>query len=413
MKLHAVDSRLSASFWRIWSSAAAAALSDGMVRVTLPLIAVSFTTSPSQLALIVVAGQAPLVLFGLLAGTLADRMDRRKTMLFVHVTRAIVLALVVLLALAGGLSIAVLGAAAFLIGTGETFFESNAQTILPMAVVPEDLGRANTRLFAVETLMSMFVGPPLGGLLVAASIALALAGASIGYAIAAVALVALRGSYRASSGRVTGGVVGSLRIGLGYLASSQSLVALAVMSTMGRFGGAVAFALLPLFVVSTEGLASDSGTFAGLLVAQGVGSLVGSGLVDRLVRRIGDVRSMGIATMTFGFSLVLPGLFPVWIAAVTGMFASGFASMIWNVTNLTYRQSKVPIEYLGRLQATHRFVSNVGAIAGGIVSGVVGEALGVRAAFIVGGAVVVLAAISIRFVGPSLIPNQKAASGDR
>ena len=188
---------LSANFWKLWASSASANLADGIALIAFPLIAIGLTRSPAEIAGVSVAAQVPMILFGLIAGGLADRLDRRWTMLAVQLLRVAVIGGLAVLALAGAVSLPVLYVAAFIIGAGEAFFDTNAQSILPAVVGRDRLVTANGRLFAAETIMNSFVGPPVGGLLVAIAVPLALAGAAAGYALAAIGLLLLAGSFRA------------------------------------------------------------------------------------------------------------------------------------------------------------------------------------------------------------------------
>ena len=85
--LTAFGGGLSANFWRLWASTAAANLADGISLIAIPLIAVRLTRSPAEIAGVSIAAQVPMVLFGLVAGGLADRLDRRWTMLVVQLLR--------------------------------------------------------------------------------------------------------------------------------------------------------------------------------------------------------------------------------------------------------------------------------------------------------------------------------------
>ena len=53
------------------------------------------------------------------------------------------------------------------LGIGETLFDTSAQSLMPSIVEKEQLSRANGRLYAVELTMNQFIGPPLGGFLIA------------------------------------------------------------------------------------------------------------------------------------------------------------------------------------------------------------------------------------------------------
>jgi MFS family permease len=109
---------LGVNYRKLWASSAAANLADGIFQVALPLMAVSLTTSPALIAGVAIAGRLPWLVFVLIAGALADRLDRRITMRNVQLLRVAVVGLMVGLALAGQLSLPVLYVAAFVLGGG-------------------------------------------------------------------------------------------------------------------------------------------------------------------------------------------------------------------------------------------------------------------------------------------------------
>jgi len=166
---------LGRAFWKLWSASTLSNLADGVVKVSLPLVAVTLTDSPALVAGIVVAVTLPWLLFALPAGALTDRVDRRAAMLLANVARASALAVLVATVLLGYGSIWALYAVALFVGIAETVYDTCAQSILPQVVPRERLSRANGRLQAAELAANEFVGPPLGGVLVATGIAVAFA----------------------------------------------------------------------------------------------------------------------------------------------------------------------------------------------------------------------------------------------
>ena len=168
---------LGPSFWQLWSASALSNLADGLVKIALPLVAVTLTDSPGLVAGITLAVTLPWLLFALPAGALADRVDRRRAMVAANLARAAavaVLAVPLVLGLESSTAaIWALYAMALLLGTAETVYDTSAQSILPQVVPRDRLPRANGRLIAAELTANEFVGPPLGGLLVAVGIAAA------------------------------------------------------------------------------------------------------------------------------------------------------------------------------------------------------------------------------------------------
>ncbi|MEA2652645.1 MAG: hypothetical protein QOI85_2366 [Chloroflexota bacterium] len=381
---------LSANFWKLWASSASANLADGIALIAFPLIAVGLTRSPAEIAGISVAAQIPMIVFGLIAGGLADRLDRRWTMLAVQLLRVAVIGGLAVLALAGAVSLPVLYVAAFIIGAGEAFFDTNAQSILPAVVGRDRLVTANGRLFAAETIMNSFVGPPVGGLLIAIAVPLALSGAAAGYALAALGLLLLAGSFRAERTQPRRRLAVEIGEGIAYLVRHRLLLTLSGMVALGRLGSAPFFALLALYAVAPGPMGLSEPGYGLLLVTFGVGSVVGSFITGRAVSVFGRPGVLTLATILFGLGILVPAVTSEPLVVGAGFFVAGVAVMAWNVTNVSLRQSLLPEQLMGRVHATHRFMANGAGLLGAVTAGAVGEAFGLRAAFAIGAGIVLL-----------------------
>ncbi len=388
--LRALGGGLNANFWKLWGSSAAANLADGITAVAVPLIALTLTRSPAEIAGVTVAAQIPLLLFGLIAGGLADRLDRRWTMFLVQLVRVAVVGALTVLALTDALSMPIIYAAAFIIGSGEAFFDTNAQSILPAIVGKDRLVIANGRLFAAETVMNQFVGPPLGGLLIALSVPLALGAGAVGYALGAVGLLVIVGSFRAEREGPPRRLHVEIGEGIGYLARHPLLLTLSSMVALGRLGSTGFFALLALYAVAPGPMGLSEPGFGLLLVTIGLGSLVGSFVVGRAVELFGRAGVLMLSTIVFSGSLVIPALTADPLIVGAGFFVGGIAIMAWNVTNVSLRQSILPSHLMGRVHATHRFMANGAGLVGAALAGVAGEALGLPAVFAIGAGIVLL-----------------------
>lgn len=406
----ALGAGLTPNFWKLWASSAAANLADGITLVAIPLIALTITRSPAEIAGVAVAAQVPMLLFGLIAGGLADRLDRRWTMLIVQLLRVAVIGALTALAIAGALNMPIIYAAAFLIGGGEAFFDTNAQSILPAVVGKARLVAANGRLFAAEMVMNSFVGPPLGGLLVALAAPLALAAGTAGYALAAVGLAVIVGSFRAERAGPSRRLHDEIGEGIGFLMRHPLLMTLSVMVALGRLGSAGFFALFALYAVAPGPMGLSEPAYGLLLVTTGVGSLVGSFVTGRAVALFGRPGVLMLSTVIFAGSLLIPALTPEPLVVGVAFFVGGIAIMAWNVTNVSLRQSLLPSHLMGRVHATHRFLANGAGLVGAVVAGIVGEALGLPAAFAIGAGVVLLGLIGRVIVTEDRIAAAESAA---
>jgi MFS family permease len=385
-------------------------LADGIVAVAVPLIAVQLTRSPAEVAGVSVAAGIPAVLVGLIAGGLADRIDRRWTMLAVQVLRFAVIGGLAALAFAGWLSIPVLYVAAFVLGTGEAFFDTNATSIIPALVGRDRLVTANGRLYAAEMLMNSFVGPPVGGLLIAISVPLALTVGAIGFVAAAVGLLLISGGFRAERSGPRRRLHVDIGEGIAYLARHPLLRTLTTMVAMGRLGSAGFFALLALYAVAPGPMGLSQPGYGLLLVAFGVGSLIGSVVAAQAVALLGRAGVLALATLLFGVGLLIPVFTADPIVVGAGFFVAGIAVMTWNITNVSLRQSLLPSRLMGRVHATHRVVANLAGVIGAFAAGAIAQAFGLRVAFAVGAAVVIASVAGRLIVTEERIRAAEAAA---
>ncbi|MDP9373173.1 MAG: MFS transporter, partial [Chloroflexota bacterium] len=163
---------LGPEFRKLWAASAVSNLGDGVALVAAPLLAAALTRDPALVAGLAVAQQLPWLLFALLSGALADRLDRRRAMAAVGAGRAALIGALGIAVLLDHANLPLLYAVFFLLGVGETLFDTTAATVLPAVVPREQLPRANARLSGIATVTNHFIGKPLGGLLFAAAAAL-------------------------------------------------------------------------------------------------------------------------------------------------------------------------------------------------------------------------------------------------
>ena len=409
------DHRLGLPFWQLWSASAVSNLADGLVKIALPLVAVSLTDSPGLVAGITLAVTLPWLLFALPAGALADRVDRRIAMVIANVVRAAgvaVLAVALVLGLESSpAAIWALYAVALLLGTAETIYDTCAQSILPQVVARDQLPRANGRLIAAELTANEFVGPPLGGLLVAAGVAAAFATPAALWAAAVGTLLLLRGSFAVPRTEERTTVRADVAEGLRYLWRHRLLRTLAAMTGLFNFATNATFAVFVLYAVGPDSAMGLTEVTFGLLFATiAAGNLIGALLADPIIRRLGRSRSL--------FLGILGGVGTVGIAAVTtiplviatAFLIGGLTNALWNVVAVSLRQRITPDRILGRINSSYRLVAwgtrPLGAAAGGLL----GELLGLRAVFAVAAALILVTLLAMTQVTDTAISTAEHES---
>jgi MFS family permease len=159
--------RLGRSFRWLLASSWVGGLGDGISLAGGPLLVASETHDPILVALAAVLQRLPWLLFGLLAGVVADRVNRRRIMVVVHLSRAAIAALISASIFTGLININVVLVALFLLGTSEVLADTTAATLLPTIVERHDLGLGNARLMAGTITVNQLAGPPIGAALFA------------------------------------------------------------------------------------------------------------------------------------------------------------------------------------------------------------------------------------------------------
>jgi MFS family permease len=407
--------RLGRSFWQLWSASTLSNLADGLVKIALPLIAVTLTDSPGLVAGVALAVTLPWLLFALPAGALADRVDRRIAMVAANVVRAaavMVLAVGVALGLESSTSaIWVLYAVALLLGTAETVYDTSAQSILPQVVPRDRLPRANGRLIAAELTANEFVGPPLGGLLVAAGVAAAFATPAALWAAAVGALLLLRGGFAVRREESTT-LRADVAEGLHYLWQHRLLRTLAAMTGLFNFATNATFAVFVVLAVGPDSAMGLTEATYGLLFATiAAGSLIGALLADPIIRRLGRSRSMLLGILGGVATVGIPALTTIPLVIAVAFLVGGITNALWNVVAVSLRQRITPDRILGRINSSYRLVAwgtrPLGAAAGGLIA----ELLGLRAVFAFAAAVILATLIGMTQVTDTAITAAEDDAG--
>jgi MFS family permease len=407
---------LGANYWRLWFASVTSNLGDGIAAIAYPWLASAVTRDPLLIALIAVAQRLPWLLFTLPAGVITDRVDRRKLMVAMDVTRTII-TLVVAATVVGAVDglptpeavaageigatnytvYLVLLGASLLFGMAEVLRDNAAQTFLPAIVAPEGLEKANGNLWGAEMVANSFVGPPLGSLLLGIGFALPFFIDAGTFAVAAALVFVITGDFRnrqktavqaADGGRIDW--KGEIGEGFAWLWEHPVLRPMAIILGLLNGLGMMTFATFILF--AQENLDLETGLFTGalqpvaeffgansvaafvfslLMMAGAVGGVVGSVLAAKISTKLGSgvslYTSIAIWTVT---SFVIGTATRWWVVALWFAFNTVFM-ILWNIITVSYRQTIIPDALLGRVNSVYRFfgwgMMPIGSILGGAV----------------------------------------------
>jgi MFS family permease len=369
------------SFNRLLGASALSNLADGVFQIALPLLAVTLTRSPALIAGVALAQRLPWLVMALPAGALADRLDRKRTMVRVDLLRVVVMGAIAAAVAADVAEIWLLYVAALVLGVGETLFDTAAQSILPSVVARDQLSAANGRLQGVELVANAFVGPSLGGLLAALALAGAFAASSGAYAIAALLLVGLAGSFRPPPSDQPKNMRREIAEGLRFVWRNPVLRTLGLMLGLTNLAFTAHQAVLVLYATGEMGL-SEAG-YGLMWTSSAVGGVLGSATAPWIERRVGRARSLLLAIAMFGLTLAVPAITANVPANVVALIVAAFGSVVWNVITVSYRQRITPDHLLGRMNSAYRLLGWGTMPIGAALGGVIAEVWGLRPTFAV------------------------------
>jgi MFS family permease len=353
--------------------------------VTFAWLAWALTRDPLYLGYLGLAQGVPLVVFQLVGGVLADRLDRLRLLIVTQLLTALTLAATVGLALAGDLRVGALLALAALSNTFRAFDEPARLALVPELIDRERLPNA-IALSSIPWQAGRMIGPSVTGILIAAF------GGTVGLGLAALASFAalalysrLRIEARAPAGDGQH-ALGQFVQGLRFIGDNFVFAALICLALFNALFGLSYVTLLPVYADVYFGTGSTG--FGLLNAAHGTGALVGTLTVATLahhIRRPGVVLLVTAAGL--GVSLMAFAVSPAMAPAVAMLLLVGFANTFYLTQVSTYIQFNVPDQLRGRVLAVYSLCWNLLPL-GGLIAGVLAAAFDARVALVVGGALV-------------------------
>jgi predicted MFS family arabinose efflux permease len=303
-----------------------------------------------------------------------------------------------------------------------TLFDNASQAILPSIVDRPHLARANGRLFGAQVATNQLAGPPLGGVLFAATAATPLLADAASFLVAAVLVATIPGRFRSARPAPSDGDRAGLTLaesigrdigeGLGWLWRHQVLRTLALVMGAVNLLYEAAIAVLVLFAQDRLGL-GDAG-YGMLLTCFAVGSGIASLTAERLIARLGAGRALVLSLAVMGASQMALGLSSTaWLAGMTGV-GVGFALITWNVIAVSLRQAIIPDHLLGRVNSAYRFLGSGAIPLGALAGGLLAERYGLRAPFVLGGlGTLAIAMAMLPLVHPAARARRAREAADR
>lgn len=381
------------SFSRYWFGQTVSNTGSAITTFALPLLVFQLTGSAFSLGVMAAIQYVPPVLFGLHAGVIADRVERRRMMIVVDLLRCVLVGTIPLAHVLGILSVGWIFVVAFATSTLSVLFTAGRLAAVPALVGNEgDLAETNGRLTASYYLATL-IGPAIGGLaLVLIELPTVVAIDAATFAVSALALATIRISFSGQRGARETTVRQEIVEGLLFVLREPKLRALAILGAIVNFGLITVLAQIVL-LASTRTSASGS-DIAFIFAAGACGAILAALLASRVRRRWPFEAVTAGAIVAYGASTVGLAMAanPIVVAALWAVVLGAIS--LYNVGATTLRQQVAPPEMLGRIVTVAMVLSYSTGIAGALLGGLILESIDIGLAFAVIGVGTVVVGLS-------------------
>lgn len=388
-----------ARFRRFYLGSISTALGYTMQSTVAAWLMTTLTPSALMVALVQTASTAPGLLFGLMAGVLADIVDRRRLVLFTQLVLLIATAALAAAALIGVVGPVLLLSLTFVIGLGFTLYMPAQQATSGDLVPRAELSSA-VALSSIAMNLARAVGPALAGA------AVAWLGSASALLVSAACFIMMMAALRGwqAAPRVIVGVpetlLSGLHSGLRFARHSPLLRAFILRNLSFTCCASALWALLP--VVARDQFASGAGGFGTLLAAFGAGAVAGGSVMPSNLRRfsLNAVATAGV--VLWAASVLLVALAPGMPVALLGACGAGVAWVSVLASLGAGIQSSVPAWVRARAVSMGLMAVQASLALGSLAWGALASAVGTRTALLSSAALTLALLALNRFVRISL-----------
>ncbi|HEX5824998.1 MAG TPA: MFS transporter [Candidatus Limnocylindrales bacterium] len=425
------------NYARLWTAATVSLFGTQVSQIAIPFFAaVILNASPGQVGLLVTIEFLPFLLFTLPAGVWVDRFPKRRILVIGDLGRAAMLVSIPIAYAFDALTIWQLYVVGFFNGLMTVFFDVADQSYLPTILERDELVEGNAKL-QISQSSAQILGQPFGGGIVALLTApVAVLIDAVSYVVSAGLILSIRERARGLGARIRpsdpvanvlateaddvapspaaaaavsedrptaaldadGGMRRQIVDGLRYILRHDYLANIAATTASSNLFGNIAFAIFPVYAYKVLLLSPAAvGTIGGI---GGAGVLLGALVANRVQARLGVGRTIILTAASFGpVAVLIPFATPetgFWLVSIS-LFLGGLLNVIYNVSQVSLRQAITPEHFLGRMNATMRFLVWGTIPIGSLIGAGLSEVIGVRPTIWVGALLSLLCFLPVFF----------------
>ena len=402
-------------FLRYATARALSMLGSIATLVALPVLVYRVSGSATLTATVAGLEAAPYLLFGLLAGALSDRWNRRRTMVVTDLLSAALVTSIPVAHWLGVLTVPQVLVVAFLGPTLGVFFDGAVFGAVPTLVGRDRIGQANSYVWTVQGVGEVLVPSVVGVLLAVVHPATLLAFDAVTFLGSAVLVAGIRRPLQDDAReRAPLGVrqVGrDIREGLDYLWHHPGVRTMTLVGFTQCVSGGGFVALLVVWCDRVLGVGTEGLRFGLVYGAWALGGLVASASLPRLLKGTTPARVTLVALPVSAVLGVLTPVWHVWWLGAVNLLAWSAAYTLVAVNSISYRQQVTPEHLLGRVNTAGRMLAwGMGWTGGAFLAGVLAGPLGVRPTLFVMAAVAFVGVV-VAFASPLARQTPTGATG--
>jgi len=391
-------------FLALWIGQTVSSFGSQMTGIAFPVIAVTFLNATElQMGLLGAADTSAFLIFGLLAGALVDRWIKRQVMIVADIVRMVAVGLIPLLYIYNYLNIYQLMVIGVIASVATVFFDVSYQSYVPILLPKEYIGLGNSRLEITSQISGVASPGIVGALLKFVKAPLLLIFDAFSFAVSAFSLMLIKDKEVPAVKADRRPITKEIAEGLSFVWNQRLIRAISFTTSTSNLFGTITNTMFALYFFRSMYLGLDAVAFGIMTACASVGGLVGAATTPKLIKVFGEGPLIVISAVAMGFSqLLIPlsWLMPRELALPAIIFNATFTSftvLTYNITQVTARQRICPKPLLGRMNASIRFMVWGCMPIGALISGVLGDSIGVIPTMWIGATFSVFAAGFVLF----------------
>lgn len=381
-------------FRYVWLGAFTSTTGTWMQTVAQGWVVLSMTNSALLLGVDGFLATGPMLVFSLFGGVVADRVERRKIMLFSQYLQMAFALILAALLWSGNVKVWHIFLLSFLTGSAQSFSGPAYISLLPLLVKREDMPNA-IAMNSMQFNLARVIGPILAGLALAAwgaAICFALNGVS--FLAVIIALLLIRSPDVKDAGAPKGGILDEMKDGFRFVAGRPTLLLLTFLAFAGTFLGMPIVTFLPVVAKSIFGLGAKG--YAWMMTTYGLGSVTGAVLVAATAHaarkgRVALLLQLAFAVLLVGFAVSRSLPISLVIAFFSGACIVGVIALYSSLVQLTTSD-----DMRGRVMSIFMLAFRGGMPLGNLIAGYVAQRWSISTALGVNG--VLLAIVALVFI---------------